>query len=339
MQKLIHYGIPELLVDLIKYWYANQFVCVKYMSHYSKDWKIGNGVRQGGVLSGLFFGIYVDSLLTELSKMNIGCKMGIFPSNILAYADDVVLLAPSFKSLQLLINKASNLGLSLDLNFNLQKTKCMIFRCKRRTTEGIVVSKFQLNGNPIDFVNSFKYLGFLISCRLNDDLDICRVRSKFYSDFNSMFRQFSFTDREVKLFLFKQYCLQMYGCELWFCNSCSLTSLKQFSIGYHKAIKKLLELSSHESNHYACQEAQLFTFQHFVNKCKILAAYRLFTYPCAYILKVNDFLSISSMFLSHVYDLLSHVYGLDSLLDNDRDALVSRISFTQNHEEQMRAHW
>ena len=131
----------------------------------------------------------------------------------------------------------------------------------------------------------------------------------------------------------------MYGCELWFTNSCSASSLKQFAIGYHKAVKKLLDLSTHESNHYACQEAQLLTFQHFVNKCKISTAYRLFSRPCAYILQVYDFLSVSSVFLKHVNDLLLNVYEIDSLLDNDKDAIFARICFIQNNEEQMRTHW
>ena len=56
----------------------------------------------------------------------------------------------------------------------------------------------------------------MITDNLNENEDIARVRSKFYSEFNSVLRKFSFTDKDVKLFLFKQYCLQFYGSELWF---------------------------------------------------------------------------------------------------------------------------
>ena len=284
------------------------------MSHFSKDWKIGNGVRQGGILSGLFFGIYIDSLIMKISNMNIGCKLGIFASNILAYADDIVLLAPSFDGLQTLINEATSLALSVELNFNFQKTKCMIFRSNIKKAAVSDVNNFMLNNNKINFVNSFKYLGYVIASNLHEELDVNRSRSKFYSEFNSMFRQFNFTDKEVKSFLFKQYCLQMYGCDLWFSSDFSLTALKQFEIGYHKAIKKLLDLSSHESNHFACQEAKLFTFQHHINKNKILTCLRLFTRPCPYILKNFDFLCISSVFLRHIYDIWSNVYGLEFLM-------------------------
>ena len=74
MQKLVKYGIPELFVNLISYWYRNQIVNVRFMSHYSNEWVIGNGVRQGGILSSLFFGIYINSPLENISKMNGGCK-------------------------------------------------------------------------------------------------------------------------------------------------------------------------------------------------------------------------------------------------------------------------
>ena len=151
-----------------------------------------------------------------------------------------------------------------------------------------------------------------------------------------MLRNFSFADKNVKLFLFKQYCLQMYGCELWIHDTCSLIELKQFGVGYHKAIKKLLDLSYHESNHYACQEAQCFTFQHLLNKCKIMAAYRFITNSCNFIQNTLPFLFISSMFLGHIYDILEKVYNVDSLLYNDRHAIIARIGFVQNHEKQMR---
>ena len=110
-------------------------VRVRYLSEYSEEWKISNGVRQGGVLSGLFFGIYIDALIDCVSGMKVGCKLGIANSSIIAYADDIVLLAPPATILQLIIDKIVKEAERIDLNFNLDKTKCMIFRSSGKITE------------------------------------------------------------------------------------------------------------------------------------------------------------------------------------------------------------
>ena len=194
--------------------------------------------------------------------------------------------------------------------------------------------RFFVDGSPLELVSTFKYLGFIVCNTLKDDNDISRAMSKFYAEFNCLFRKFSFCDKDVKIFLFKQYCLQLYGCEMWF--SCSVSSLKQFGIGYHKAIKKILNLSYQESNHYACQEAQLYTFKHMVNKCKIMAAVRHITHPCKFLEYVKDYFVVSSFFLKSISEILDNEYGIDSLLDNDLDAIIARITFIQNHEQKMR---
>ena len=85
-----------------------------------------------------------------------------------------------------------------------------------------------------------------------------------------------FTDVKVKLYLFKYYCLQIYGADLWLKDKGSITALKNFSVAYHKAIKKILGLSTHESNHYACQEAELLIFKHLINRFQINTTFRLF---------------------------------------------------------------
>ena len=95
-------------------------------------------------------------------------------------------------------------------------------------------------------------------------------------------------------------------------------------------------MSYHESNHYACQEAQVFTFKHFINKCKIIAALHMISKPCNFILKIFDFFMVSSMFLRDVYSILRDIYNVDSLSFNDKQAIISRICFVQNHESQMR---
>ena len=336
MNKLTEYGVPDVFVKLIRFWYSNQLVNVRYMSEFSDEWEIRSGVRQGGILSGLFFEIYIDTLLNKISEKKIGCRLGIVSSNIVAYADDMVLLAPSAKGLNMLIDDALKEALNINLRFNLKKTKCMIFRSSLKVNKVEVVSPIRLDGSPVEIVRSFKYLGYIITNDLNDSEDIQRVRNKFYADFNSMIRNFSFADGKVKLFLFKQYCLQMYGCDLWFLTAHSAASFKQFAVGYHKAVKKLLDLSYHESNHYACQEAQLYTFQHLINKCRIMNAIRLISKPCNFIQKVMSYFSVSSVFLRQVYDFLEQIYDIDSLLYNDRDAIVARIAFVQNRERQMR---
>ena len=187
---------------------------------------------------------------------------GIEKSNIIVYPDDIVLLAPSRKALQLLVNEALLEANKIDLKFNFLKSKSMIFysHCKKNTE--IVKNLIQINDNFIENTKSFKYLGYIITSELDNTDDMIRVRNRFYVEFNTLLRNFSFTDKQIKLFLFRQYCLQFYGSELWFGGNVSQTVFKQFNIGFHKAIKKILELSYHESNHFACEQANILMFSH-----------------------------------------------------------------------------
>ena len=64
---------------------------------------IEKGVRQGGILSPLLFKLYIDDVLNDISNLDIGCKLGIVRLNILAYADDFVLMANSRSALCMLM--------------------------------------------------------------------------------------------------------------------------------------------------------------------------------------------------------------------------------------------
>ena len=59
----------------------------------SPNFNVSNGVRQGGILSPLFFNLYMDILSVTLSKTKVGCALGKTMVNHLAYiyADDLVI--------------------------------------------------------------------------------------------------------------------------------------------------------------------------------------------------------------------------------------------------------
>jgi len=63
--------------------------------------RIGNGTRQGDVISPYLFACYIREVLGSVRNTGIGCLVGDVCMNILAYADrpNIVVLAPSWYAL------------------------------------------------------------------------------------------------------------------------------------------------------------------------------------------------------------------------------------------------
>jgi retron-type reverse transcriptase len=73
--KLIHRGLPKATVRLIVYWYTSQSFIIQWGNCFSEGFTVTNGVRQGGVLSPIFFNLYVDDLSLALTKTKTGCNL------------------------------------------------------------------------------------------------------------------------------------------------------------------------------------------------------------------------------------------------------------------------
>ena len=83
-------------------------------------------------------------------------------SNVIAYADDLVLLAPSAKALQMLIDDAVIGARSLSLEFNDKKTKSLIFRPSISCNKKTIVKSFKVDNKPIEQVFLLNTLGTLL---------------------------------------------------------------------------------------------------------------------------------------------------------------------------------
>lgn len=94
-RKLGDSSMPGDMINILKYWYANQTNHVKWSNSVSDAYGLECGVRQGGIASPKLFSLYVNELIVELSKMHVGCRVGGVSFNNINYADDMVLLSPT----------------------------------------------------------------------------------------------------------------------------------------------------------------------------------------------------------------------------------------------------
>ena len=154
--KLIERGVPLCFLNLLIYWMSNLSSRCRWHSTQSDPFSVSSGVKQGGILSPNLFTMYVDDLLIHLRGSGIGCHvLSLFAAAIL-FADDLALLAPTRQSMQLLIDICETYCKEYCLSFNTKKTKSLIFG---KNCDSTVVLPNVLNGEPIEIVREWKYLG------------------------------------------------------------------------------------------------------------------------------------------------------------------------------------
>ena len=91
---------------------------VKWGSCLSAPFSVGNGVRQGGLLSPALFNLYMDELSVKLSKCMTGCMIGNSLVNHFMYADDLAIVSPSSAGFQQLLNICTEYGVKYDVKYN-----------------------------------------------------------------------------------------------------------------------------------------------------------------------------------------------------------------------------
>jgi len=64
--KLIQRKVPMCFVRLLKHWYKEQTMQIKWVKHFSEPFNVSYGVRQAGVLSLYLCAVYLDDLSSKL---------------------------------------------------------------------------------------------------------------------------------------------------------------------------------------------------------------------------------------------------------------------------------
>ena len=88
----------------------------------TNSFTVKNGVKQGAVISPVLFCIYIDTLLFNLEINGLGHFIGKMCVGALAYADDIVLIAPTSRAKRRMLSTYDSLAdnFSIVLNANIK---------------------------------------------------------------------------------------------------------------------------------------------------------------------------------------------------------------------------
>ena len=150
------YNINGKLYEAIKSIYSSSHARVKVNSHFTQNFDITAGVKQGDNLSPTLFSLYLNDLAIEIKDMNCGVDIEGYNFCILLYADDIVLVAPNEIKLQAMIDKVSAWCRKWRMVVNNEKTQAVHFRPK---STPLSKYSFMFNNHFLQTVNCYKYLG------------------------------------------------------------------------------------------------------------------------------------------------------------------------------------
>ena len=149
-------GFSSHVVKPIRSLYSGQEATVRTESGDSEWFTIGQGVRQGCILSPYLFNVYAEYIMRNaLDGFSGEVSVGGRQLTNLRYADDTTLIARTAPELQNLIDRVKSTSEEYGLFLNVKKTKVMIYG-------GSPNQPVKADGEDIEVVNTFNFLGSVI---------------------------------------------------------------------------------------------------------------------------------------------------------------------------------
>ena len=141
--------------------------CVKTNEGISNVFNCPIGLRQGCSLSPVLFALFINELYTLLCNQGVR-GIQLFPDLveifILMFADDIALISDTIIGLQRQLNILSQFCQTSKLTVNIDKTKILVFKNGGGLSRN---EKKYFNGNELECVNGFNYVGIYFSNRLS----------------------------------------------------------------------------------------------------------------------------------------------------------------------------
>ena len=290
--KLKNRGVPGYMIRILAFWYSNQKMMVRWGNIMSESFNVTNGVRQGGILSPYLFNVYMDDLSLRLKKHYAGCRIANSIINHLFYADDLVLICPSHRGLQELLETCEKFANEHDIIFNTKKSVVMIRRSK--LLKSAVIQPFKLCKEVLSEVSETKYLGYYLTADGKDDRDMTRACRQLYAQGNSLVRKFHMCTEKVKIKLFTTYCSQFYCAQLWQYREFE-KAYRKVKVAYNNVFRFFLRLPKDPQGR-PCSASEMFVIRR-VKSFQEIIRNVVFKFQCRLRLSQNELVK-STLFVN-----------------------------------------
>ncbi|KAL1446149.1 hypothetical protein WDU94_012366 [Cyamophila willieti] len=173
-EALQHARIDKSIIERIADLYQNISSQVRTPVGTTDSFAITTGLRQGGVLSPLLFINVINEIQNKACQ-----KIGRNNSNLMLFADDIVLWGRNSEEVQVQINAWAETARSYGLIFSQEKSEVLILHRNTSPTGSV-----KLDGKELKKVPQFKYLGSIMSEKgtITEEINNrINTSSKFYN--------------------------------------------------------------------------------------------------------------------------------------------------------------
>ena len=242
---LFEEGVAPDLWNIVDNLYSRMSSKVKWQGECSESFAIGQGVRQGSILSPHLYKMYVNPLLEDLKRNALGACIGTIYTGCLAVADDFLYLSNCPDELQVMLNLAYSF--SGERRYKIHPLKTTLV--SRVTTKTSRIkdkdAKWYMGNNQVTENTKSEHLGILRSSKDENALNIQKrtslARRTLYSLIKTGVHGCNSLNAKLSHKIYQVYVVPrlLYGLEALLLNKCQIDELERFHIEILKNIQSL----------------------------------------------------------------------------------------------------
>lgn len=234
---LLEQGVHKQYITIIRNIYLNSTAKIQ-LEQAGEEFKIKRGVKQGDPLSPKLFSAVLEKVFRNLDWEHIGLNINGKRLNHLRFADDIILLTDDCVSLQTMVQQLTEESEKVGLQMNTLKTKLMTNQQK----DSVVV-----NGNTLEYVDEYIYLGQIISTEQQTSKEIerriCNSWKSYWALKEVMKNKEVPTTHKSKIFNTCILPCLSYGCQTW---GLTQKDTKRLEVCQHNMERSMLSIKKRD---------------------------------------------------------------------------------------------